>query len=256
MQPVLHYRNDIPFYYDKSAEEFYQDPYERYDPMVIRQSMLHLSDHLLEMYPMQPIKDYIERNWPIQNPINILEIGCGVGRMIGDIASQFPSSNCWGIDYSYQMLKRAKEAWIDSKAVEMDFSKFGFEKEVVQNIGLSNLQFGLAKCEYLPFDDGSQDLVFSTFLLDRLSDPIQGLKEMKRVLSDEGHIIIVSPLNFKISEQWKQFYPISNLKSELLKLGIEIASWQDDIRVSEPLDIHGNYIEWNCIATVLVNSTK
>lgn len=252
MQKAIRHRNNIPLYYDKSSEEFRQDAYERYDPMVIKQSMIHLCDALWDGYSMQKVKDFMVRNWPKQNPENILEIGCGVGRLIGDIAMENPASICWGIDYSYQMLKRAKEVWLDNGEVEIDLSRFGFgEDHKIRSNRLSNLNFGLAKCELLPFEDGSQDLVYTSFLLDRLSDPIQGLKEMKRVLRSDGKLIVVSPLNFNTSENWDRFYPTIKLRKEMENIGLEILDWKDEVVIEEPLDRRGNVINWKCLAAVM-----
>ena len=46
MKIPIQTRQGIPFFHDKNEKEFQQDPYERYDPMVIRQSALHLADEL------------------------------------------------------------------------------------------------------------------------------------------------------------------------------------------------------------------
>lgn len=252
MQNPIRIRGDVPFYYHKSLEQFRIDPYERYDPMVIRQSMLHLADELWNIYPMQPINDYIVANCPDQSPKNILEIGCGVGRLIGNMAIEYPQSKCWGIDYSYQMLKRASEIWITAKEVALDVSKFGFQSTIhLQTRSLTNLKFGLAQSENLPFLDGSQDLVISSFLLDRLQDPMKGLDEMKRVLSPSGRIIIVTPLNFNSMKNWDQFFPIDKLREEIEGLGLKVLDWKEGFIIKEPMDARGNYIRWNCIATVV-----
>ena len=252
MQKPIHYRKNIPFFHNKTALEFRQDPYERYDPMVLRQSMLHLTDSLGGAYPMQPVKDYIQSNCSAEHLNNILEIGCGVGRLIGDIASMYSEVSCWGIDYSYQMLKRAKEVWVDNKSIELDLSTYGFLEGLrISRRSLTNLNFGLAKCEDLPFEDDSQDLVLSSFLLDRLSDPIQGLKEMKRVLRENGKLILVSPLNFNTSKNWSHLYPDDKLRQEIEAIGLKVLDWNDDMVIKEPMDKRRNCITWNCVAMVL-----
>ena len=252
MKDPIRYRQEIPLYYDKSASEFRLDPYERYDSMVLRQSMIHLSNSLWDNYTGKGIQNYIQDNWPRQIPNDILEIGCGVGRLIGDIAQKYPDSNCWGIDYSYQMLKRAKEAWVESKSFYLDGSKFGFGSNIhVGGKSIKNLNFGLAKCESLPFDDHSQDIVFSSFLLDRLEDPIQGLKEMKRILRKDGVLIVISPLNFGDSANWSRFFPVQKLKREVEDLGFTVSDWNNNLNVKEFLDRRGNCVSWNCVGMVL-----
>jgi len=250
MREPIKYRNRIPFYYDKSPGEFRKDPYERYDPMVLRQSMIHLSDDLWGSYPFQSVLDYILNHIEARHK-NILEVGCGVGRCIADLAMQFPNANCWGIDYSYQMLKMANDVWVDKNSIAIDLSRFGFADELNQlGSSINNLEFGLARCESLPFDDDSQDLVFSSFLLDRLDDPILGLLEMKRVLRSEGRIVLVTPLNFNSASNWNRFYPAHKLRTELEHMGLEILESQEDIVVQVPMDARGNMITWTCVGIV------
>ncbi len=252
MKDPIRYRHEIPFYYDKSAIELRLDPYERYDPMVLRQSLIHLSNSLWDNYAWKAIQNYIQDHWPRQIPNDILEIGCGVGRLIGDIALQHPDANCWGIDYSYQMLKRAKEAWVDGKTISLDGSKYGFENNIpIGGRSISNLNFGLSQCESLPFDDHSQDIIFSSFLLDRLEDPLQGLKEMKRVLRLDGIVIIITPLNFQISNNWQKFFPLKKLEKEIQDVGFNILDFQKDMIVYEPLDAMENSIHWRCVCMIL-----
>ena len=247
MRKPLSYRHNIPFYTDKSAAEFQKDPYERYDPMVIRQSAIHLADHIWDTAPYGPIYTFAEQHYPT-SMTSILEIGCGVGRWIGDLAKKYPTSDCYGIDYSYQMLKRAHEYWINGNEVSIDLSDKGYPTPIIlQSHKLSNLNLGLAKASNLPFEDESQDMIINSFLLDRLEQPIIALKEMYRVLRSDGTIIITTPLNFNQSKQWDTLYPPDKLKGVFVDIGFDIIEWRTDIYVNEPLDFHGNHINWKCL---------
>lgn len=253
-EPLLH-RRDIPFFHNKTEQEIQQDPYERFDPMVLRQSALHLADDLWGSYPMQPIIDF-SKIIPSTSPLkNIVEIGCGVGRWIAQWAKEFPNANCWGMDYSYQMLKRANEVWIKGDLIQLNLSRYGLPSNYqIEKTALNNLHFGLAKAATLPFDDQSQDLVVSSFLLDRLDDPIAGLKEMKRILKPDGRILMISPLNFSRAKHWETFHPPIKIYKTLVDLGFKILDWQEDILIEEPLDLRGNSVNWKCIGVALGNS--
>ena len=252
MRKAISYRNNIPFFCEKSETEFKKDKYEKYDPSVIRQAILHLADDLWGTYPFQPILDFINDQLPKHNNLNILELGSGVGRMIADISKVHASNTCWGIDYSYQLVKKAKETWIDGKDMDINFMRYGFDLEhKIHSHKLENLHFGLGKAEQLPFADQSQDFVFSSFLLDRLSNPISGLKEMKRVLKPEGKIVIVSPLNFEHPSHWEKFYPPTKLYKILPELHFTILDWKEDMIVEEPLDKRRNCVKWNCVRMVI-----
>ena len=116
------------------------------------------------------------------------------------------------------------------------------------------MNFGLAKAEELPFKNESQDFVFSNFLLDRLKQPLDGLKEMQRVLKPDGKVIIITPLNFLHKDHWKQFYPSIKLSQVIRNMGFEILEWEDEFTMEEPLDLRGNILKWNCLGMVLQKS--
>lgn len=250
MKTPTSFRMQIPFFYNKSESEFRQDIYERYDDMVVRQTAIHLLDDLWGDYPFQPAFDFVTRHLQNEGELNFLEIGCGVGRWIGTLAKQNPKGKFWGIDYSYQMLKRAHEFWITEKTIHLDLSKKGFSKYKLNGHALRNLNFGLAKAEKLPFANNSQDAVVSSFLIDRLEDPIKGLEEMYRVLKPDGKLILVSPLNFLKKSHWEKFYPVTQLLEVLKKIGFEILEWENELIVEEPWDSRGNMIVWKAIGIV------
>ena len=250
MNPPINFKSNIPLFYDKSSSEFRLDPYERYDEMVIRQIALHLADELWGYYPFQAVLDFVLENVQIKKTDKLVELGCGVGRLIGELAKRFPQVDCWGIDYSYQMLQQTRRYWINQQDLYLDRTERGFP--IVQNKGFSleNLQLGLAKAEALPFGDNSLDLVCHSFLLDRLENPIQALEEQFRILKKGGRLIFISPLNFQKKQHWEALYPVDKLLKEIENLSFSVVS-QQNIIIKEPLDIHGNYIEWKCVAFVL-----
>lgn len=251
MKPIITQRKGIPFFHQKTALEFQQDLYERYQEMVVRQSALHLADSLWGCYPFQPVLDFAEKHYPIATENKVLEIGCGVGRWIAMMAKRYPKSTSWGIDFSYQMLKRANEFWVQGKEISIDLRDKGYPLESIKGEQLNNLQLGLAKAENLPFDDDSQDLVLNSFLIDRLENPKKGLEEMYRVLKPNGKLIVFTPLNFNKAEDWTKYYPSSQLSNILIKIGFEILDWEEDITINEPFDTRGNMVCWNCLGFVV-----
>lgn len=249
MKSPVRYRRQIPFFYDKSESEIQEDPYERYDPTVIRQSTLHLCDHLWNGYPMQAILDFAKGHLP-ESPVNIAEIGCSVGRWIAELAQQYPNANCWGLDYSYQMCRQANDYWTKGTSLQLNLSNRGFSDLISQEgHHIPNLNFGLAKADQLPFEDQSQDLLLHSFLLDRLPKPMAGLKEFLRVLKPNGLMCFATPLNFHQPEHWSNFYPPVKLYHSLSSI-FEIIDWKEGIKILEPLDSHGNGIQWNCLGVV------
>lgn len=251
MKTPINFRKAIPRFYKKSEVETQKDPYERFDTMVMRQTALHLADQIWGHYPMQGILDFAKTYLPeTENPA-ILEIGCSTGRWIASLAQSYPKASCWGLDYSYQMLKRANEHWVLGHTTYLDFSKQGHAGILeLQATPIDNLKFGLAKASELPFADHSQDLLLHSFLLDRLDDPKKALQEMYRVLAPGAKMIFVTPLNFQKSNLWELYHPPIKIYQLLVELGFDILEWEEEMEVLEPLDLRGNAVDWKCVGVV------
>ena len=245
--PLLE-RRGVPFYHDKTEKEFSDDVYERYDIYVNRQTALHLADELYGRYPLQELKDYLFRFLPTSAGLRVADIGCSVGRLIGDIALSRPEWDCYGIDYSYQMLRQAQRYWNAGETITPNLYRYGWGAPALTGSALRNMHFALAKAETLPFPDASLDFLFSTFLIDRLGNPFGALAEWARVLRPGGQLLIVSPLNFLDPTAWRQAHPPIKVLTKLQTLGWELEDWTDPLSLREPMDARGNYVGWQCIA--------
>lgn len=256
MRAPFLYRKSIPFFYEKSPVEFQKDRYERYDPMVIRQTALHLADALWKQYPLQPVLDFAQPYLPAV-PRTIVELGCSVGRWIATLAQKYPTADCWGLDFSYQLLKQAQDFWVDKKEIQLDTSRLGFAGiKSIPGQKLDNLNFGLAKAADLPFADNSQDLVVHSFLLDRVANPAAALREHFRVLSSGGMLIFLTPLNFQEAGLWSTYFPPIKIHQLMTHLGFTILDWLEDLEITEPLDARGNAVVWRTIGVVAQKQTN
>jgi len=97
----------------------------------------------------------------------VLEVGVGTGQ---NLPHYPPGCEVTGIDFSPEMLKRAKkrakESPVPVKLLEMD----------AQN---------------MDFPDNTFDTVLATCVFCSVPDPIKGLKELKRVCKSGGQIILL-----------------------------------------------------------------
>ncbi|NND08626.1 MAG: methyltransferase domain-containing protein [Saprospiraceae bacterium] len=248
MQEPLFHKEEIPYFLEKTAVESEKDLFDQSEEMVLNQTALHLADEAWGSYPAQSVLDYFKAQVPSNPPSNMVEVGCGVGRMIGELAEDYPSAEAWGIDYSHQLLKRAKQLWVDGKTMHLDLSGKGLNSKLLLGKALNNLKFGLGKAEQLPFGDASQDLVMSSFLLDRLEEPEIALHEMFRVTKQGGQMMLVSPLNFRKPKLWQALYPPGKIRAILMQMGFSILDWEENFMLFEPLDGRGNGILWKCLA--------
>ena len=99
------------------------------------------------------------------NPRRVLDLATGSGDLALAIEQRLPAAEVTGADFSGEMLARARAK--------------GLARTVVAD--------GLA----LPFEDKAFDCVTVAFGLRNMSDWAAGLREMSRVLSDGGHVLVL-----------------------------------------------------------------
>ncbi|AMU75754.1 class I SAM-dependent methyltransferase [Mycobacteroides abscessus] len=103
----------------------------------------------------------------------VLDIGCGPGNFTGWFGAQvFPAGLAVGVDASQQMLHRA----------------------VADNSGPS-VAYLRADAEHLPFADGVADAVTCLAALYLINEPFLAIRELVRVLSSGGRLVILTSLS-------------------------------------------------------------
>ena len=109
--------------------------------------------------------NWIISNYEIGEKMTVLELGCGTGNLwIGhdEITDKFEKLIL--TDLSDGMLEKAKE-----------------------NLGKrKNTEFRIADIQDLPFDDDSFDMVIANSMLYHIPDLRKGIREVRRVLKDNG----------------------------------------------------------------------
>jgi ubiquinone/menaquinone biosynthesis C-methylase UbiE len=96
-----------------------------------------------------------------------VDLGCGAGQLVMEMAQNAPGLQVTGIDLSEEMLANGRVS--------------------AQRLGLGGkVDFRLGNAEEIPFPDQSLDLVVSTASLHHWSEPIRVLNEINRVLKPGG----------------------------------------------------------------------
>lgn len=100
-----------------------------------------------------------------------VDLGCGPGHLVFNLAQQAPELHITGMDLSEEMVTQA----------EKYATQYGFDDRV---------SFKLGSAQEIPFPNGSFDLVVSTLSLHHWNQPIAVFNEVSRVLRPGGAFLI------------------------------------------------------------------
>lgn len=140
----------------------------------------------------------------------ILDVGCGVGNYIIPLSKN--NRICYGIDPFYEVsLLKAQQKAKDENVI--------------------NLPILLAVGENLPFKDKKFNVVLLQSTLQHVNDQDKTLSEIKRVLKDNGFLLVSVPTNGNIStlfiktkkpECFTKDFDLKEVKKVITKNGFEI----------------------------------
>jgi ubiquinone/menaquinone biosynthesis C-methylase UbiE len=109
--------------------------------------------------------EYVE----LREQPNVLDLGCGTGRLLNRLASKFPNLQGTGLDLSTQMLHQARQ----------------------RNQHHPRLIFVRGNAESLPFANSQFDAVFNTISFLHYANPETVFAEVSRVLCHGGKFYLV-----------------------------------------------------------------
>ena len=107
----------------------------------------------------------------------VLDVGCGSGVVTQEIAKHVYPGEVTGVDISQDLLERGKQAYSTSRQHDVG------EKT-------SHLTFQQGEVTELPFPESTFDVVYARLLFQHLSNPLEALSSIQRVLKPGGLLCI------------------------------------------------------------------
>lgn len=128
-------------------------------------------NHILSLNIDKTWRKKAVRRIAARNPKSVIDIACGTADSTIELA-RTGIPNIVGIDVSNEMLKIGKEK--------------------IESLGLkADIQLKIDDCENLSFHDNSFEAAFIAFGIRNFEDRTKGLHELRRVLKDNGHLMIL-----------------------------------------------------------------
>ena len=116
---------------------------------------------LLNDLTNKPFIDFLE----LEETSSVLEVGSGLGILAGGVARVAARGEVYGVEYSPDQLAQAE-------------------------VSAPNLHLVQGDAHELEFEDDRFDVVYCRYVLEHVADPLQVLKEMRRVLKPGGKVFV------------------------------------------------------------------
>jgi ubiquinone/menaquinone biosynthesis C-methylase UbiE len=161
----------------------------------------------------------------------VLDVGCGPGTISADIARLVAPGDVTGIDRSYDVIEVALRT--------------------TEAMNLANLSFEVGDVYDLQFSDSSFDIAYAHQVLQHLSDPVRGLREMRRVLAPGGLLAVRdadygeftwSPTDPRLERWMVLYHDITKRNGAEADAGRHLADW---VRAAGFEDLTTSTSQWH-----------
>lgn len=173
-------------------------------------------------------------------PRHVLDVGCGPGRVIADLADRFAGAQCTGIDASLPMIALAQSIihTEEGKTVLLDPSDFGFAQTAIPTRGRPDVELLAESLTRYRQSERQHDLVVASHLLDRVPDPSTTLEDLTHLVTPGGRLVVTCAFNYSERTQWT-LRSADDIARHLTSLGFAIEHEDDGVKYVERLDIRG-----------------
>lgn len=182
----------------RRSQEFFNDHARDWDRMHVE--LLGLPDYQEKLLALLPAGGLI------------VEIGVGTGRLLTLLASK--GEQTVGLDHSPAMVALARETVLRHRLGD-------------------NVEVRLAEMNHLPFADGSVRTVVMNQVLHHAEQPVEVLREIRRVLGRKGQLVMADLTRHefdwtreRLADQWLGFKQ-NELEAWLAEVGMQMSSYQE-----------------------------
>jgi ubiquinone/menaquinone biosynthesis C-methylase UbiE len=135
---------------------------------------------------------------PAKRPLAVLDLGCGIGRFTPALADTF-GGPVYGVEPSEQMRRQAME-----------------------HAGHPAVTYLDGTAEAIPLPDDEVDLVLLFLTMHHWADPLQGLKEVARVLRPGGVVLLRAQFGDQMPDLfWYRYFPSARRVDATMYLGVD-----------------------------------
>ena len=142
----------------------------------------------------------------------LLDVGTGPGYLLDHLAQKRPDLHLFGLDLSYDMIRRSRQRAGSS---------------------LAPLKFLVANALALPCPNQIFDQVLATFSFHNWQEPGVGVREVRRVLRPEGRAWIYEMNREASISDLRAFARKEKIPFPLLYLGFRTVSWHHGLRAQD-----------------------
>jgi ubiquinone/menaquinone biosynthesis C-methylase UbiE len=108
-----------------------------------------------------------------QRPLRMLDVACGSGLLLAQLARSFPAAELHGMDASNDMLAQTRQLL-----------------QGVANVHLIQSTVGVGETAGLPYEEAFFDLITCTNMLHYLREPVVMLQRLQHLLTANGQIVL------------------------------------------------------------------
>lgn len=182
-------------------------------------------------------------NSDLQTCAVIADIGCGVGRVVRDVAQRLPTATVHGLDRSSAMLDVARRLLIEGQSLTVDLRPRGFGIVEVAACKLTNVKLWRVDESGEPARKHLQqrcNVVTSVNVIDRVRSPVAHMKLIGELLAPGGIAILATARNWIRANDWRRFNDPGDLLDNIYKHAhIRGCVRVVDLPYVEAIDING-----------------